>query len=151
MGAFRQTTVLTLRAFLKADYLVVHRARFTEQNAGSLDLAVSGHNADLLHIETGFILTPCITTHKDTLTPICSAGYIYQRQFIGTSTDGTLVAVGCPLVVDALLPPDSLGFFEAGLIDRLIDDHLSLGGNYRCEFGKGYSNSIWSIKAEYSF
>jgi autotransporter-associated beta strand protein len=139
------------RPFERIDYAFVHRKAFEEQGADSIDLIVDSHNADLLRSETGAEFFTCFLRGSSKWTPSLTLSCIWESRFLGKKEQATLSSLQCWMQPKGLSPERLLLSWELGLMGQMLDDRLSVSGNYRGEWGKSYQDHTWSLQMKWSF
>lgn len=140
-----------IRPFGRGDYIFVHRKKFKESGAQSIDLTVFKYNADLLRAEGGIELFSCFRSESTRWISYGKIGYVVEKRFFGKYETGQLANSACHIHVKGLKPDRYLIAPTGGLTLSLLNNRLFFTGEYEAEWGSHYWNRTMSAQMRFCF
>ncbi len=144
-------SLIEVHPFITLDYVYAHRRSFQEQGAGSIDLSVESHNADLARSECGFKSLNCFSGVANSIwLPYLKLSWVFEKYF-GADSRSSFVGSDCVMKVKGLAPTRNLIAWGLGIGIRGLKDRLFLGAEYEGEWAAHYHDYTFEAQLKLGF
>lgn len=139
----------TFNPFIGFDWLYIHRGRFTEHGADSLNLKVQSNDANLLRSEVGFNWAFYYKSDCITWVPELGLSYVNESRFNGKKETANFVGFLIEFDAFGLNPSRNLLVPEAGITAYFWNDSLAVSLYYDAELQvqDGLAKKYWTQEA----
>jgi len=144
--------------FIGADWIYVHKNRFVETGAGSLNLNVLPNDANFVRGEAGINWAVCSCCGVSPFTFELGLSYVREERFSGAKDTATFVDLAPEFTVFGLNQSRNLLVPSLGFTKYYLNNQFSISVNYDAELeiksnglAKQYWNQNGMIRFAYSF